>query len=64
MLLSVAVRESGIGTNLKCRRAPQISGPKVKRTLRTPFQDPGLPCPDVLCFKLHCVVLRLLGRTT
>ena len=34
------------------------------RAVLTPFEDPYRPSPDVLCYELHGVVLRLLGKTT
>jgi hypothetical protein len=37
--------------------------PAYSDPVLTPFEDPYRLSPDVLCYELHEVVLRLLGKT-
>jgi hypothetical protein len=60
----MSLADDRFGPNPKCRRAMEISGYRGGADELTSFQDPIPPCPDVLCFEPHGVVLRFLGRTT
>jgi hypothetical protein len=40
------------------------SYPAYSEPILTPFEDPYRLSADVLCYELHGVVLRLLGKIT